>query len=76
MRFVQACDGSERFILICSDLSLSAADIIRVIVIGSRSKSALKHLIRLFFYRFWTNARPRIGKGTESDLSAANDVGS
>jgi hypothetical protein len=28
-------------------------------------------LIGVFFYRFWTSAWPRIGKGTESDLSVA-----
>ena len=29
LRFVLVCDGSERFILMCSDLSLAAVDIIR-----------------------------------------------
>jgi hypothetical protein len=38
------------------------------------SFKVLKHLIGVFFYRFWTSAWPRIGKRTESDLSAAQDA--
>jgi len=77
LRFVLVCDGSERFILICSDLSLSAPDIIRAYSYRFKievSFKVLKHLIGVFFYRFWTSAWPRIGKRTESDLSAAEDA--
>ena len=77
LRFVLICDGSERFILMCSDLSLSAADIIRAYSYRFKievSFKVLKHLIGVFFYRFWTSAWPRIGKRTESDLSAAGSA--
>ena len=76
LRFVLVCDGPERFILMCSDLSLSAADIIRTYSYRFKievSFKILKHLIGVFFYRFWTSAWPRIGKRTESDLSAADN---
>ncbi len=74
LRFVLVCDGSERFILMCSDLSLSAADIIRAYSYRFKIEvnfKVLKHLMGAFFYRFWTRAWPRIGKRTESDLSAS-----
>ena len=77
LRFVLVCDGSEQFILICSDLSLSAVDIIRAYSYRFKievSFKVLKHLIGVFFYRFWTSAWPRIGKRTESDLCAAEDA--
>ena len=77
LRFVLVCDGSEQFILICSDLSLSATDIIRAYSYRFKievSFKVLKHLIGVFFYRFWTSAWPRIGKRTQSDLSAAESV--
>ena len=77
LRFVLVCDGSERFILMCSDLSLSAADIIRAYSYRFKievSFKVLKHLIGVFFYRFWTSAWPRIGKRTQSDLSASEDA--
>ena len=76
LRFVLVCDGPERFILMCSDLSLSAVDIIRAYSYRFKievSFKVLKHLIGVFFYRFWTSAWPRIGKRTESDLSASED---
>jgi len=76
IRFVLVIDGSERFILMCSDLSLSAPDIIRAYSYRFKievSFKVLKHLIGAFFYRFWTSAWPRIGKHTVSDLSAIKD---
>jgi hypothetical protein len=77
VRFVLVCDGSERFILMCSDLSLSAPDIIRAYSYRFKievSFKVLKHLIGVFLYRFWTSAWPRIGKRTETDLSASDDA--
>ena len=76
LRFVLVCDGSERFILMCSDLSLSAADIIRAYSYRFKievSFKVLKHLMGVFFYRFWTSAWPRIGRKTVSDLSGITD---
>lgn len=76
IRFVLVRDGSECFILMCSDLTLSAHDIIRAYSYRFKievSFKVLKHLIGVFFYRFWTSAWPRIGKQNVSDLSAAGD---
>ena len=72
IRFVLVVDGSERFILMCSDLTLSAPDIILAYSYRFKievSFKMLKHLMGVFFYRFWTSAWPRIGKATASDLS-------
>lgn len=76
IRFILVVDGSERFILMCSDLTLSALDIIRAYSYRFKievSFKMLKHLMGVFFYRFWTSAWPRIGKATASDLSEVND---
>ena len=76
IRFVLVADGSERFILMSSDLTLSAPDIIRAYSYRFKievSFKMLKHLMGAFFYRFWTSAWPRIGKGTTSDLSVIDD---
>jgi len=76
IRFVLVADGAERFILMCSDLTLSAPDIIRAYSYRFKievSFKVLKHLIGAFYYRFWTSAWPRIGKRTASDLSEISD---
>jgi hypothetical protein len=76
IRFVLVVDGSERFILMCSDLTLSAPDIISAYSYRFKievSFKVLKHLMGAFFYRFWTSAWPRIGKHSESDLAAIKD---
>jgi hypothetical protein len=72
IRFVLVADGAERFILMCSDLTLAAPDVIRAYSYRFKievSFKVLKHLMGTFFYRFWTNAWPRIRKQTVSDLS-------
>lgn len=77
IRFVLVQDGAKHFILMGSDLSLSASDMILAysyrfkIEVGFK---VLKHLIGAFFYRFWTGAWPCIGKATNSDLSAVTDA--
>ena len=76
IRFVLVVDGNERFILMCSDLTLSAPDIIRAYSYRFKievSFKVLKHLMGAFFYRFWTSAWPRIGKRTAIDLSEISD---
>jgi len=76
VRFVLVRDGSEYFILMCSDLALSAHDIIRAYSYRFKievSFKVLKHLMGAFFYRFWTSAWPRIGKRNASDLSTVGD---
>jgi len=75
IRFVLVADGTERFILMCSDLTLSAPDIICAYCYRFKievSFKVLKHLMGAFCYRFWTQAWPRIGKATLSDLSSVD----
>lgn len=65
VRFVLVSDGSEQFILMCSDLTLSAPDIIRAYSYRFKIEvnfKVLKHLMGVFFYHFWTSVWPRIGK--------------
>ena len=76
VRFVLVTDGPDRFILIGSDLTLSARDMILAYSYRFKievSFKVLKHLMGTFFYRFWTHAWPRIGKATQSDLSVVID---
>ncbi|MHC1631139.1 MAG: transposase [Methanotrichaceae archaeon] len=76
VRFVLVRDGSNYFILMSSDLTLSAHDIICAYSYRFKievSFKVLKHLIGAFFYRFWTSAWPRIGKRNVSDLSTVGD---
>lgn len=76
VRFVLVTHGPDRFILIGSDLTLSARDMILAYSYRFKievSFKVLKHLMGIFFYRFWTHAWPRIGKATQSDLSGVID---
>jgi hypothetical protein len=76
IRFVLVKDGTERFILMSTDLTLLAPDIIRAYSYRFKievSFKVLKHLMGVFFYRFWTAAWPRINKRTISDLSDITD---
>jgi hypothetical protein len=76
VRFVLVVDGDERFILMGSDLTLGAREMILAYSYRFKievSFKVLKHLIGAFFYRFWTSAWPRIGTANNSDLSTVND---
>lgn len=76
VRFVLVADGAERFILMGSDLTLGAQDMILAYSYRFKievSFKVLKHLIGAFSYRFWTHAWPRVGKANSSDLSKVND---
>mgnify|MGYP006289591049 CR=1 FL=1 len=76
IRFVLVKDGPERFILMCSDLSLSAGDIVRAYSYRFKIEvnfKVLKHLMGAFFYHFWTSVWPKIGKKNKSDLKEVND---
>ena len=76
VRFVLVADGADRFILIGSDVTLSARNMILAYSYRFKievSFKVLKHLMGAFFYRFWTHAWPRIGKATQSDLSDLKD---
>jgi hypothetical protein len=75
-RFVLVADGVERFILMGSDLTLGAQDMILAYSYRFKievSFKVLKHLIGTFCYRFWTHAWPDIGKANGSDLSKVHD---
>lgn len=75
VRFVLVRDDSERFILMCSDVDLPAADVIRAYSYRFKievSFKVLKHLTGAFFYHFWTSAWPRIGTRRVCDLSSAD----
>lgn len=75
VRFVLVSDNEEEFILMCSDLSLSAHDIITAYSYRFKIEvnfKVLKHLMGVFFYHFWTSAWPDIGKRNESDLCSVN----
>jgi hypothetical protein len=76
VRFVLVADGTERFILMGSDLTLGAQDMILAYSYRFKievSFKVLKHLIGVFSHRFWTHAWPRVGKANNSDLSKVND---
>ena len=76
VRFVMVRDGSGKFILMCSDLTLSAPDIIRAYSYRFKIEvnfKVLKHIMGAFFYRFWTTVWPRIGTKNVSDLSSIDD---
>lgn len=76
VRFVLVRDGEEKFILMCSDITLSPSDIIRVYSYRFKIEvnfKVLKHVMGAFFYRFWTTAWPRIGKENVTDLSSLKD---
>jgi len=58
LRFVLVKDGTARFILMCSDLSLSPREIVELY--GSRFKievtfKTFKHVLGGFAYHFWTS---------------------
>ena len=76
IRFVLVADGAERFILMGSDLNLSAEDMILAYSYRFKievSFKVLKHLIGAFFYRFRTHVWPRIGKAANNDLTSVQD---
>lgn len=76
VRFVLVADGDARFILMCSDLTLSPVDIIQAYSFRFKIEvnfKVLKHVMGIFYYHFWTTVWPKIGKLNESNLSTIND---
>jgi hypothetical protein len=77
IRFVLVKHGSTPFILMYSDLTVPALQIIELY--GYRFKvevmfKSLKNTIGSFFYHFWTAALPKFSrKTTETDLSRITD---
>jgi hypothetical protein len=76
VRFVLVRDGEGIFILMCSDLTLSAPNIIRAYSYRFKIEvnfKVLKHLMGVFFYHFWTEACPRLAGKNQIDLSEICD---
>jgi len=75
LRFVLVIDGSETFILMCSDLTLSPEDIITAYSYRFKIEvnfKVVKHVIGAFFCHFWTSVWPDIGNKKQSDISSCN----
>ena len=76
VRFVLVIDGSEKFILMCSDLLLDPVLIITAY--GYRFKievclKMLKLLVGSFCYHFWSKSWPKRDRRGHSDLDSVTD---
>lgn len=77
VRFVLVQDGTEKFILMCSNLSWSPQEIILAYSYRFKievSFKGLKHLLGSFCYRFWTSAMPRLSKKEAVDLNGLEEA--
>lgn len=77
IRFVLVKDGSERFILMCSNLQWLPGEIIQAYSYRFKIEvtfKGLKHLLGSFCYRFGTKAMPRLNRKTSVDLSYVTDA--
>jgi hypothetical protein len=75
VRFVLIIDGSETFILMSSDLTLSPENIIAAYSYRFKIEvnfKVIKHVIGAFFCHFWTSVWPDIEDKNQSDLSSCN----
>lgn len=75
VRFVLVIDGSGTFILMCSDWTLSPADIITAYSYRFKIEvnfKVVKHVIGAFFCHFWTSAWPDIANENQCDLSSCD----
>ncbi len=75
LRFVLVIDGGEKFILMCSDLTLLPEDIITAYSYRFKIEvnfKVVKHVIGAFFCHFWTSVWPDIGNKNQSDLSSCD----
>jgi len=79
VRFVLVMDGTERFILMCSNLSLAPLEIIKAYSYRFKievSFKVIKRVIGAFYYHFWTKVLPKLKKQqTTSDLTDINGDG-
>ena len=76
LRFVLVCDGDTHFVLMCSDLTLSAPEIIRAYSYRFKIEvnfKVLKHLTGTFFYHFWTVACPRLAGKKRIEFGEISD---
>ena len=78
VRFVCVKDGNAKYVLMCSDLTLSPIDIITIYSYRSKVEVMflfLKHLIGGFCYRFWTNSWPKLKRKKKSDPPTLSESG-
>jgi len=76
VRFVCVKDGEGQYILMCSDLNLSAKDIITIYSYRSKIEVMflfLKHLMGGFCYRFWTKSMPKLSRKKKIDLPTLDE---
>ncbi len=73
VRFVWVIDGRHQFILMASDLTLSALEILGAYALRSKIEVTflmLKHLLGGFAYRFWAKNWPRAQTNTAAAAGA------
>ncbi len=76
LRFVLVKDGEKSFILICSDLTMSPAEIVSLYARRFKIEvtfKMLKHVIGGFCYHFWTKAW-NIQKGKSLSIAAVDKL--
>jgi hypothetical protein len=72
IRFVWVIDGEHTYVLMCSDLNLSPAEIITIYSYRWKIEImffALKHGLGGFAYHFWTRAFPKLKRGDTLDVT-------
>gem|GEM_PF-4566896 len=77
VRFVLVMDGTEKFILTCSNLQWLPEEILQAYSYRFKIEvtfKGLKYLLGSFCYRFWTKAMPKLGKKTFVDLGGVTDA--
>lgn len=76
LRFVLVRDGTRCYILMSSDLCLSAATIITIYSYRAKIEVmflVLKHLLGAFCYHFWSKALPKLKRDKKHDYSTLSD---
>ncbi|MBU1486970.1 hypothetical protein KKH56_02820 [bacterium] len=76
INFVWIIDGDGHYILMCSDLKLSAPEIITIYSYRFKIEVmflVLKHLLGGFCYHFWTKAFPKLKRGEKLTLSSFSE---
>lgn len=76
LRFVLVRDGTRCYILMSSDLCLSAATIITIYSYRAKIEVmflVLKHLLGAFCYHFWTKALHKLKRDKKHDYSTLSD---
>jgi len=72
LRFVLVQHGDQRFILMCSDLTLAPLTILEIYTCRTKIEvmfDVLKNLLGGFCYHFWTACQPKRQRAKKTDLS-------